>query len=201
MNKLEAQVLIENSGNYDEEETEYILKIYDELIKNIGFEDNRKDSRYIVKFHDIFYYMPDEVEAAEVDGLFEDFCYEQAETIEDELNEKHIDIDYMLTRQYVGHYRAFIVDIPEITKDNAVDLAMKVYDEFNYEGEEYVKNYIYTVNILQDLEDNYMDYWIEFLEGNEFIDEKYIKEIKENYKKDQERKEKLNGRSSKKNNL
>lgn len=188
MNKLEAQALIENSGNYVEEEIEDVLDVYEELIKNVGFEDNRRDNRYIVKFHDIFYYMPDEVEE-KIDGLFEDFCYEQSEIIEDELKENNIDIDYMLTNYDVGHYRAFKVEIPEITKENTADLAMEIYDEFNYKGKDYVKDYIYTVNILQDLEDNYMDYWIEFLEGNEFIDEKYIKEIKENYKKDQERKE------------
>ena len=187
MNKLEAQAIIENTGNYDEEDVEYIMETYEELMKHIGFEDNRRDNRFIVKFHDIFYYMPDEVEAAEVDGLFENFCYEQSEIIDDELKEKNIDIDYMLTRYDVGHYRAFWVDIPEITKDNAVDLAMEIYDEFNYKGKDYVKNYIYTVNLLQDLEDNYMDYWIDFLEVNE-IDENLVKQIKENYNHDKERK-------------
>lgn len=190
MNKLEAQALIESTGNYIEEEIEDVLDVYEELMKNVGFEDNRRDNRYIVKFHDIFYYMPDGTEATELDVLFENFCYDQAEMIEDELKENNINVDYMLTRYDVGHYRAFKVEIPEITKDNAADLAMEIYDEFNYEGKDYVKDYIYTVKLLQDLEDNYMDYWIEFLEGNEFIDEKYIKEIKENYKKDQERKEK-----------
>ena len=189
MNKLEAQALIENSGNYDEEEIEDVLDVYKELMKNVGFEDNRRDNRYIVKFHDIFYYMPDEAESAEeVDGLFENFCYDQSEMIEDELKENNIDIDSMLTNYDVGHYRAFLVDIPEITKENAVDLAMEIYDEFNYKGKDYVKNYIYTVNLLQDLEDNYMEYWIEFLELNE-IQENIIKEIKEKYKKDQERRQ------------
>jgi hypothetical protein len=192
MNKLEAQALIENSGNYDEEEIEDVLDVYEELIKNVGFEDNRRDNRYIVKFHDIFYYMPDEAEAAEeVDGLFENFCYDQAEMIEDELKENNIDIDSMLTNYDVGHYRAFLVDIPEITKENAADLAMEIYDEFNYKGKDYVKNYIYTVNLLQDLEDNYMDYWIEFLELNE-IQENIVKEIKEKYKKDQQRRKNVN---------
>lgn len=189
MNKLEAQAIIESTGNYIDEEIEDVLDVYEELIKNVGFEDNRKDNRYIVKFHDIFYYMPDGTEAAELDRLFENFCYDQAEMIEDELKENNIAIDYMLTRYDVGHYRAFKVEIPEITKDNAADLAMKIYDEFNYEGKDYVKDYIYTINLLQDLEDNYMDYWIEFLELNE-IQENIVKEIKENYKKDQERKKK-----------
>ena len=191
INKLEAQALIEETGNYDEDDTEYILDIYEELTKNIGFEDNRKDSRYIVKFHDIFYYMPDEYykeHTQELDSCFEDFCWQENEFIEYELKEKDIDIDYMLTRQYVGHYRAFIVDIPEITKENAVDLAMKIYDEFDYKGKEYVKNYIYTVNLLQTLEDNYVDYWINYLEYNETVPRKVLKEIKENYKKDKERK-------------
>lgn len=191
MNKLEAQAIIENTGNYVEEEIEDILKVYDELIKNIGFKDNRMDSRYIVKFHDIFYLEPEMKQDSEeyelYNDLFESFCYDQSEIIEEQLIENNIDIDEMLTRQSVGHYQAFIVYIPEITKENATELAMQIYDEFNYKGEEYVKNYIFTVNLLQDLEDNYPEYWIDFLELNEFP-ENLVEEIKENYKKDQERK-------------
>lgn len=191
MNKLEAQALIEDTGNYDEEETEYILDICEALAKHIGFEDNRRDNRYIVKFHDIFYYMPDEYykeHAQELDSWFEEFCSQESEFIEDELKERNIDIDYMLTRYDIGHYRGFLVDIPEITNKNITELAMKIYDEFGYEGVEYPANYIYTVNLLQDLEDNYVDYWINYLEINEAVPRKVLKEIKENYKKDQERK-------------
>ena len=48
----------ENTGNYDDTDVDYIMDTYKELVKHMGFEDNRGDSRYIVKFHDIPYYTP-----------------------------------------------------------------------------------------------------------------------------------------------
>ena len=187
MNRLEARAIIENTGNYNEEDIEDVLNVYDTVVKHIGFEDRRKDNRFIVKFHDIFYYTPDEYDENEFNSLFEGFCEAQYENVGDLLYEKHIDIDEMLHPMYVGNYQAFVVDIPEITKENAAEVAMKVYDEFPYEGKEYVENYICAVGILQDLEDNYMDYWIEWLELNEIMPEKIIKEIKDKYEKDKER--------------
>lgn len=187
MNNLEAKAIIEATGNHDEEDTEYIMDIYKNVVKHIGFEDKRRDKRYIVKFHDIFYYMPDGVEEAAADNLFERFCEDQADCISDALEEKHIDIDEMLHPMCVGHYQAFTVDIPEITKENAVEVAMLIYDEYGWRGDVYVDNYVYTVNVLQDLEDNYMDYWIEFLEANEYMPKPMIDEIRERYKKDMER--------------
>ena len=196
MNKLEAQIMIEDTGNYDEDDEETILEIYDELIKNKGFEDRRRDKRFVVKFHDIFYYAPEEIENTDkFDSLFEFFCEDmynvvcmtiEEDTPKDTIN---IDLDDMLTKQCVGHYQAFVVDIPEITDDNAVELAMNIYDEFPYYGKEYVKKYIKAVNTLQDLEDNYMEYWLEHLKANEY-DEEYIKQIEEKYKADQERRKK-----------
>ena len=187
MKKLEALAIIESTGNYNEEEIEDILTIYNIVVKYIGFEDKRRDNRFIVKFHDIFYYEPDEYDDDEFNRLFEDFCNAQYENVTNLLWEKNIDIDEMLHPMYVGNYQAFVVDIPEITSENAADIAMKVYDEFNWEGGMYVKNYVYTVDILQDLEDNYMDYWIEWLELNEIMPEEKIKEIKKKYKEDMER--------------
>ena len=166
--------------------------IYNELMKHEGFKDNRTDSRYVVKFHDIFYYMPDEYEKeheAEIDNLFEDFCGWQAEGVEDYAIENNIDIDNMLTRMCCGHYRAFIVDIPEITNDNAIELAMEIYDEVGYEGNYYVDNYIKITNYLQDMEDNYMEYWFDFIEGNEYMPQEIISEMKDAYKKDMERRQ------------
>lgn len=189
MNKLEAQAVIENEGYYDEEEIEDVMKIYDELIKHKGFEDNRRDSRFIVKFHDIFYYLPDEYykeHADEINCLFDDFCSQEYEFIMDEANIAGIDVDSMLTRHDIGHYQGFMVDIPEITLDNSVELAMKIYDEYNYKGEKYVGDYIKLTKLLQDLEDNYMDYWFNFID--ETVDYKTLKEMKENYKRDQEKK-------------
>lgn len=190
MNKLEAQIVVENTGNYDEEDTECILEICEELKKHIGFEDNRRDGRFIVKFHDIFYYMPYEFKRDHedlVNSLFEDFCWQQSEYIEDAAKEEEIDMDIMLSNMYVGHYQAFLVDIPKITDENAIELAMEICDEVGYRGKEYVKGYIYLVNLLQDLEDNYMTYWIEFIKAGGLMPEKQIKEIEDNYKKDLER--------------
>lgn len=185
MNKLEAQAVVENTGNYDEEEIEEILEVYGTVMKHVGFKDNRRDSRFIVKFHDIFYYTPDGCEGAEIDSLFETFCEDMYDNVIDQAEEKNIDIDEMLHPMYVGHYQAFVVNIEEITNDNAIDVAMKVYDEFNYEGKEYVENYIYLVNILQDLEDNYMEYWIDFI--TDYLPEETVKEISDTYHKDMER--------------
>lgn len=188
MNKLEAQAIIENTGNYDEEEIEDIIEIYETAMKHVGFEDNRRDSRFIVKFHDIFYYIPKDMEDTdEFNNLFDAFCSDMYENIISQADEKNIDIDEMLHPMYVGNYQAFVVDIPEITNDNAIDVAMRVYDEFNYEGKEYVENYIYLVDLLQDLEDNYMEYWFDFLDGNEYYTQQTIDEMKEKYHKDMER--------------
>lgn len=191
MQTLEARIIIENTGDYDDYDVEYILETYEELMKNVGFEDNRYDKRYIVKFHDICYYTTyDENEEEEFWSLFNAFCEGQVECIKDELKAEDVDTDIMFSHMYVGHYQVFLVDIPEITKDNAIELAMKIYDEVGYRGKEYVRSYIYIVNMLQDLEDNYMTYWIEFLRAGEYMSEKAIKEIEERYKKDQERRNK-----------
>lgn len=189
MNRLEAQVIIENTGDYDEEEIDDVLDVYEEVVKHIGFKDERRDNRFVVKFHDICYYTPVETpeDANKFDALFEEFCEEQYMWIAEDAEENNIDIDEMLHPMCVGHYQVFVVNIPEITKENAVDIAMKVYDEFNYNGEEYVKNYIHLVNNLQAMEDNYMEEWIDFIEANEYYPEETIKQIKDTYHKDMER--------------
>ena len=189
MNKLEAQVIIEDTGNYVEEEIEDVLEVYDEVIKHIGFEDNRRDSRFVVKFHDIFYYTPEEItNTEEFNGIFDLFCNDQYEYICEQAEEEHISVDDMLAQMYCGHYQTFLVYIPEITSENAVDIAMKVYDEFQYgEGKYYVRNYVKMVKTLQDLEDNYMEYWIDFIKVNEYYPEETIKEMEDKYYKDMER--------------
>ena len=104
MNKLEAQIIVENTGNYDSGEIEEILEIYQEVIKHIGFKDNRRDSRFIVKFHDIFYYTPEKIENTdEFDGLFEAFCDDMYNDILEQAHEKNIYIDEMLHPMHVGH--------------------------------------------------------------------------------------------------
>lgn len=188
MNKLEARIIVENTGNYDEEEIEEVLEVYEAVMKHIGFKDNRRDSRFIVKFHDIFYYAPKDIEDTDVfNSLFDTFCNDMYDVIMEEAHEKNIDVDYMLHPMYVGSYQAFVENIEEITNDNAIDVAMRVYDEFYSDGKEYVEDYIYLVDLLQDLEDNYMEYWFDFLDGNEYYPQEMIDEMKNNYHKDMER--------------
>ena len=190
MNKLEAQVIVEATGNYDEIDVDYIMEAYEELMKNLGFEDKRRDNRYVVKFHDIYYYTPDEYmdkHGDTYDVLFEDFCNMQYDYIMEDATENNIDMDIMLSHMCVGHYETFRVDIKNITDENAIQLAMDIYDEVGYRAAEYVKGYIYLVNVLQDLEDNYMEYWIQHIEDNELMPKKYIKQMKTKYNKDKER--------------
>lgn len=188
MNKLEAQIVVENTGNYDECDIDYILETYEELEKNIGFEDKRRDSRYVVKFHDICYYAPyDGDNEQEFWNLFDMFCEEQVEWMDEENKTEGIDEELMLTHYNCGHYPAFRIDIPEITKENTIEKAMEIYDEVGYRGPEYVNSYIFMVNNLQAMEDNYMENWIEFLRCGEYLPEKEIKEMEEKYHKDMER--------------
>lgn len=184
MAKLEAQAILENEGYDENYDIEYILEIYDELEKNIGFKDERRDKRFIVKFHDVFSYIPKKMEENEdlLWDIFSEFCDEEHDCIMEDLKENDIDTDILLTTHNYGHYAGFNVEIEEITKDNLVELAAKIYDEVDYKGAKYVKDYIYTVNLLQSLEDNYVDYWIDFLDANEFATEEEIKKLKKGKK-------------------
>ena len=190
MNKLEARVLIEDTGNYDEEEIDDVVEVYEELAKHIGWEDKRRDRRYVVKFHDIFWYMDDEWERENEDRLnffFEEFCEQMCEMVEEEATYKNIDTKQLLTYRTCGHYETFNVEMPYIGEDNIVELAEQFYDEYNYQGKECAKNQIELVEILYSLEQNYVEYWFEFLENSEFP-QKLLKEMREKYQKDQEKK-------------
>lgn len=187
MNELEARTIIENSGNYVEEEIEDVMDVYKEVVKHIGFEDRRNDSRFIVKFHDIIYYTED-IDSDEFESLFDAFCRDQYEYVMDELKENNIDIDKLLTKYDVGHYRAFDINVSEITEENAAEIAMDFYNEYGYPEyvNEYVNDYVKAIEILQNLEDNYMYEWLEFLEINDYPKEK-LDEIRKNYEEALER--------------
>ena len=183
---LEARAMFERE--YDEEEIDDLMDIYEDVVKNIGFTDNRRDQRFIVKFHDICYYMPDEETCEKYefnfDGWFGDFCDMQYENIMDELKQLDIDVDDLLTKTCCGSYQAFNLYIPEITEDNAIELTMQIYNEgLNCE---YASKYAHTVAVLQDLEDNYVEYWLDYLKINE-VPEALVKEIEYNRDKDMER--------------
>lgn len=194
MNKLEAQAIIESTGNYDEDEIEYVMDVYEDVCKHIGFEDTRRDKRFVVKFHDIFYYEPTSKRYRKryekvVDDYFEEFCADQYEWIEGQCHEESIYIDRMLTRQTCGHYQAFIVDIPEITRENAAQVAMDIYDGLAYgdDSDHYASDYVRVVGMLQDMEDNYMDWWLDYIEGNDAIPQRALEEVRKQYLEHKER--------------
>ena len=190
--ELEVRMLAEAKG-YEEEDVDYIADIYKELMKHKDFKDNRRDKRFIVKFHNISWYMPDEKELSDeeqeaFEWRFEDFCEQQYHLVLLDIRDNApMELREMLTSYDVGHYPAFMVDIPEINEDNALDLAIQIYDEYNWKGEDYVKSYIYAVNLLQDLEDNYMEYWFEYLDGDETITKEHYEQMKAKYNSDKEK--------------
>lgn len=195
MNTLEARIIVEESGNYYEEEIEYIMDTYEDVCKHIGFKDTRRDKRFVVKFHDIFYYEPTSKRYRKryeniVDDFFKSFCEDQYEWIEGECNEANIDIDRMLTRQTCGHYSAFVVDIPEITQENAAQVAMDIYDGLAYgdDSDHYASDYVRVVGMLQDMEDNYMEWWLDYIEGSDVISQKALLEVRKQYLEYKERK-------------
>lgn len=194
MNKLEARALIENTGNYEEEEIEEVMDVLEVLEKHMGYEDNRRDKRFIVKFYDIYWYMPDEFKnTEEFNALFDTFCHDKYHDLMNEMYDKkgitEINVCDMLDSRFCGHYQTFKVEMPYIKEDNIVQLAQDFYDEYNYEGGQFVEDYITVKNALQDLEDNYVKYWIQFLKDME-VDEKIVKETEEKYNKDQMKGEK-----------
>lgn len=194
MNTLEAQAIIESTGHYYEDEIEYVMDTYEDVCKHIGFEDKRRDKRFVVKFHDIFYYKPTSKRYRKryekiVDDYFESFCEDQYAWIENECYDANIDIDRMLTRQTCGHYQAFVVDIPEITQENAAQVAMDIYDGLTYgdESESYASDYVRVVGMLQDMEDNYMESWLDYIKCNNVIPQKALDEVREQYLEHKER--------------
>lgn len=182
--ELEARLLL--SRMYDEDCIDDIMDIYRDVAQHIGFTDRRRDERFIVKFHDILYYEPDEAYEDKdthsyYDELFDQFCNSQYDYIADALQEIGVDVDNLLTSYNVGHYKAFKLYIPYIAQDNVIDVTEEIWA--NDLGCRYASEYVYVVNWLQDLEDSYMEYWIEFLKDNEFPDT-YIKQIEDAYNED-----------------
>ena len=182
--ELEARALFEK--DYDEEEVEDLIDVYREVVKHIGFVDDRNDSRFVVKFHDIFYHTPqlNNEEQETFDLLFDDFCNWQYETIMDDCKYNRIDVKNMLSNRMCGHYATFLVDIPEITEENAAEIAEKLYDEgVSYD---YVNDYVYVVDSLKNMEKYYMDDWLNFIEDSD-LPRNIITETRENYETYKER--------------
>ena len=176
--ELEARAFFEK--DYDEEEVEDLIDVYKEVVKHIGFKDNRRDNRFVVKFHDIFYHTPqlNNEEQEIFDVLFEDFCNWQYESIMDDCKYNRIDIKSMLSNRMCGHYSTFLVEIPEITEENAAEVTEKLYDEgVSYD---YVNDYVYVVESLEKMEKYYMEDWLNFIEDSD-LPRNIIAETRENY--------------------
>lgn len=176
--ELEARAFFEK--DYDECEVEDLIDVYREVVKHIGFEDNRRDNRFVVKFHDIFYHTPqlNNEEQEIFDSLFEDFCNWQYESIMDDCKYNRIDVKSMLSNRSCGHYDAFLVEIPEITEENAIEITEKLYDEGV--SCDYVNDYVYVVESLEKMEKYYMEDWLNFIEDSD-LPRNIITETKENY--------------------
>lgn len=182
---LEARALLENEG-YDEEYIDWALDAYDELMNHIGFEDTRTDDRYVVKFHDIFYYTPVELaNTDEFNTLFDAFCEDIHNLCEEEWSELDIDIDNLLTRYNVGHYKAFRIQLGCITKEtNLLELAKQYADEYADEARQMIKNQMHVIRTLKHIEDNYVEWWIQDLRVNKHLTDAQAEEMKDAYNKD-----------------
>lgn len=202
--RLEARILIESTGNYVTDDPDVfelsvddVMEVYDKLMEHLGFEDTRRDKRYVVKFHDIFYYTPEEyINTDEFEAVFETFCEVAHEDIAESLKEdnckvKRVCDSDLLSNRYVGNYRPFMVDIPEISIDNAAQLAMDLIEELSYPdvAAEYVEAYITIVTRMKEWEESYMEYWVDLLKGNEYASEEIIEQIENNIKKAKEKKQ------------
>ena len=185
---LEERVYLESKG-YDEYEIEEIIDDYLPKVKaHIGFTDERSDKRFVVKFHDIFFFtdIPKDMEQDEFDMLFDMFCNEQYEGTKWLMDEKHMNEQSLFALRDIGHYRIFDKIIPELTEENYLDVTTEIYAEGL--SPDYIDDYTALADHLQNMEDNYMEYWLEFLKANEVPDttiksiERRMKEYEEKHK-------------------
>lgn len=155
--------------------------------KHIGFKDERRDPRFVVKFYDICFCtntqdtndekadMTDE----EFNSLFDMFCYDQYEGTKYVMEDNHMDKNSLFSIYDVGHYRAFEMIIPELTEENYLEKALEIYNEGL--SPSYIDDYAILVRHLQDMEDNYMTYWLEFLRATD-TPEETIRNIERRWK-------------------
>lgn len=177
----------------DDYALEEFLEDYLPRVKaHIGFKDERKDKRFVVKFHDICYYTKTQdtkdekadMTQEEFDSLFEMFCDEQYEGTKYVMKDNHMNSDDLFGRYDVGHYLAFELIIPELTEENYLDKALEIYVEGL--SPSYIDDYTKLSDHLQDMEDNYMTYWLEFLRATD-IPETTIKNIERRWKEHEEK--------------
>ena len=184
---LEEKIWAKDQLNDDLELEEFLEDYLPRVKAHIGFKDERDDKRFVVKFHDICYYtntqdtneekadMTDE----EFNSLFEMFCNDQYEGTKYVMEDNHMDERELFSTYYVGNYSAFEMIIPELTEENYLEKALEIYNEGL--SPSYIDNYAILVRHLQDMEDNYMTYWLEFLRATD-IPETTIKNIERRWK-------------------
>jgi len=177
----------------DDYELEEFLEDYLPRVKaHIGFKDERRDPRFIVKFHDICFYTNTQdtndekadMDEEEFNSLFEMFCDDQYESTKYVMEDNHMNERELFSIHDVGHYRAFELIIPELTEENYLEKALEIYNEGL--SPSYIDDYAILARHLQDMEDNYMTYWLEFLRASD-IPEETIKKIERRWKEYEEK--------------
>lgn len=189
---LEEKIWAKDKFSVEYELEEFLEDYLPRVKAHIGFKDERSDKRFVVKFHDILYYtntqdtndekadMTDE----EFDSLFEMFCDDQYEGTKWLMSDNHMEEHSLFATYDVGHYRAFELIIPELTEENYLEKALEIYNEGL--SPSYIDDYTKLSDHLQDMEDNYMTYWLEFLKATE-IPETTIKNIERRWKEHEEK--------------
>lgn len=189
---LEEKIWAQNNFSGDFEIEEFLEDYLPEVKKHIGFKDERDDPRFVVKFHDICFYTntqdtSDEkadMTESEFDSLFGTFCTDMYENTKQFMVEEGISDSELFSIHDVGHYKAFEKIIPELTEENYLDIALEIYNEGL--SPDYVNEYTKLSYYLQDMEDNYMTYWLDFLRCMD-IPEETIKNIERRRKEHEEK--------------
>lgn len=184
---LEEKIWAKDKFSDDYALEEFLEDYLPRVKAHIGFKDERRDPRFVVKFHDICFYTNTQdtneekadMTQEEFDSLFDMFCNEQYEGTKWLMSDNHMDEQELFSRYDVGNYRAFEMIIPELTEENYLDKALEIYVEGL--SPSYIDDYAILVRHLQDMEDNYMTYWLEFLRETD-IPETTIKNIERRWK-------------------
>lgn len=189
---LEEKIWAKEKFSNDYELEEFLEDYLPRVKAHIGFKDERSDSRFVVKFHDICFYTNTQDtrdEKADMDeerfnSLFDMFCNDMYESTKQVMEDNYMNERELFSIHDVGHYRAFEMIIPELTEENYLEKALEIYNEGL--SPSYIDNYTILSDHLQDMEDNYMTYWLEFLRATD-IPETTIKNIERRWKEHEEK--------------
>ena len=193
---LEEKIWAQNNFSDDFEIEEFLEDYLPDVKKHIGFKDERDDPRFVVKFHDICFYTNTQDTAnekadmteSEFDSLFGTFCTDMYENTEQFMVEEGISDSELFSIHDVGHYKAFEKIIPELTEENYLDIALEIYNEGL--SPDYINEYTKLSYYLQNMEDNYMTYWLDFLRCMD-IPEETIKNIERRWKEHEEKRKQV----------